>query len=708
MQVRFPLLLVSLLFVPSALLAQSTAFTYQGRLTAAGSSANGLYEMSFTLYDAVTNGHVIGTPVTVAPVAVSNGLFTVALGFGITAFTGPDRWLEIAVTVFGSDQPVITLVPRQSITPVPYALHAANAAGLMTFSSAPLDIKINSERVLRLDPGSGGTPNVIAGASVNGVAPGVLGATIGGGGTSAPGFEATNRVEANYGTISGGLDNTIRTGSRDSTIGGGDGNLIGTDSGWSTIGGGEANSIERNARYSVIAGGGLNSAGGFGSVISGGSLNGVKTNAEHASIGGGLRNWIAANAMFSTIGGGNGNTNSREYGTIGGGDLNITAGFYATVGGGRRNTSSGGFATIAGGYENAATSETSTVGGGFANSAGHEASTIAGGANNVTGGDYSAIGGGSGNTSSGDMATIGGGLGNVGSGQIATVAGGQNNTASGLWSTVTAGAANSASGDFATVGGGGHNLASGYGATVAGGGGLYFDGESAGNQAGARWSTVGGGALNAALGTNSTVGGGSYNIARGEHATIPGGFANHAEGAYSFAAGENASADHAGAFVWADSSFVALHSTTTNQFTARAAGGVRLFTDANATTGAELAPGSGTWSSLSDRNAKENFAAADPREILDKVAALPMTSWNYKAQDAKVRHLGPMAQDFHAAFGLGENDRTITTVDADGVALAAIQGLNAKLEEELKAKDARIARLERRLAEIEKRLGQSN
>ena len=190
---------------------------------------------------------------------------------------------------------------------------------------------------------------------------------------------------------------------------------------------------------------------------------------------------------------------------------------------------------------------------------------------------------------------------------------------------------------------------------------------------------------------------------------MPGGWGNTAEGDYSFAAGTGAQANHTGSFVWSDASLgTPLVSTSNHQFTARAAGGVRFFTDTNATTGAELAPGSGTWSSLSDRNAKENFAAANPREILDKVAALPMASWNYKAQDKSVRHLGPMAQDFHAAFGLGENERAITTVDADGVALAAIQGLNAKLEEELKAKDTRIAELERRLAGIEKRLAMAS
>jgi hypothetical protein len=93
------------------------------------------------------------------------------------------------------------------------------------------------------------------------------------------------------------------------------------------------------------------------------------------------------------------------------------------------------------------------------------------------------------------------------------------------------------------------------------------------------------------------------------------------------------------------------------------------------TAGATLAAGSGTWSILSDRNAKENFAPVEPRQVLDKVAAMPIETWNYKTQEGSIRHIGPMAQDFHAAFGVGENDKTITTVDADGVSLAAIQGL---------------------------------
>ena len=89
---------------------------------------------------------------------------------------------------------------------------------------------------------------------------------------------------------------------------------------------------------------------------------------------------------------------------------------------------------------------------------------------------------------------------------------------------------------------------------------------------------------------------------------------------------------------------------------------------------------SGVWTSVSDRNAKENFTAIEPAAVLAKVVALPITEWNYKVDRNGVKHLGPVAQDFHAAFGLGDSERAIGSVDEDGVALAAIQGLNQKVE----------------------------
>ncbi len=104
----------------------------------------------------------------------------------------------------------------------------------------------------------------------------------------------------------------------------------------------------------------------------------------------------------------------------------------------------------------------------------------------------------------------------------------------------------------------------------------------------------------------------------------------------------------------------------------------------------------------SDRDIKENFQAVDCDEILAKVSELPVTTWNYKHDEDEVRHIGPVAQDFRAAFGLGHDDVSITTLDTDGVALASIKALNQKLEREAEEKDAKIATLEERLQAMEK------
>src|SRR5690348_4374220 len=101
--------------------------------------------------------------------------------------------------------------------------------------------------------------------------------------------------------------------------------------------------------------------------------------------------------------------------------------------------------------------------------------------------------------------------------------------------------------------------------------------------------------------------------------------------------------------------------------------------------------------SLSDRNKKANFAAVNAREVLGRVVSLPIETWNYLSQGPAIRHIGPMAQDFHTAFGVGEDDTHINMVDANGVALAAIQGLYQLVQEQemqLTVLAARLATLE--------------
>jgi hypothetical protein len=118
--IKFMFLTLATLLAPSTFaVAQSTAFTYQGRLTDGTSPANNLYEMQFTLFDAATNGNLVGALVTLAPVPVTNGLFTVSLDFGASAFSGAPRWLEITLNLYGSDMVPTTLSPRQPITATP-------------------------------------------------------------------------------------------------------------------------------------------------------------------------------------------------------------------------------------------------------------------------------------------------------------------------------------------------------------------------------------------------------------------------------------------------------------------------------------------------------------------------------------------------------------------------------------------------------------
>jgi endosialidase-like protein len=277
-------------------------------------------------------------------------------------------------------------------------------------------------------------------------------------------------------------------------------------------------------------------------------------------------------------------------------------------------------------------------------------------------------------------------------GVSATIAGGgimgSRNTVTDDYGTVGGGIANQA-GDLslmtfatgATVAGGINNTASAFGATVAGG---------LSNTASATGSTIGGGNTNTASSISATVGGGFSNSASGDSATVPGGAQNAAAGTYSFAAGRRAKANHAGTFVWGDSTAADVASTGVNQFIVRSSGGIWLGTTSSpsipgtdflsTSTGAHLTT-TGIWTNNSDAASKENFEAIDRHELLEGLAALPMSTWSYKSDNGSIRHIGPMAQDFAAAFGVGNDDRSIGTLDADGVAFAAIQELYEEVQE---------------------------
>ncbi len=241
----------------------------------------------------------------------------------------------------------------------------------------------------------------------------------------------------------------------------------------------------------------------------------------------------------------------------------------------------------------------------------------------------------------------------------------------GLRNTAGANDGNRTDQAFGTVGGGVANVASGLVATV------------------------GGGTSNVAQGQGATIGGGSSNFANG-YATVPGGANNNASGAFSFAAGFRAKASTLGSFIWADSSNFDFGPSVNNFFGARATGGVGFTVAIDPSTGVvtqfcNFLPGSSGWACTSDRNAKENFESPSGEAILDRLVAMPLYVYNFKGADPANRNLGPTAQDFRAAFDLGNDDKSIAEGNLHGVALAAIQGLNARLESKVAEQAREIA-----------------
>jgi len=513
---------------------------------------------------------------------------------------------------------------------------------LGTTDDKAFEMKVNNQRVFRLEPDAI-SPNVIGGHRDNAVMGGANGATIGGGG----GVGQENLVQGLYGTI-----------------GGGRGNIVGDTA---TVGGGQENRV--SGQFSVVAGGIQNSATG-----------------SNSAIGGGHRNSIPFN-NFSTIAGGYTNEARADSSTIGGGVFNTVAvsAFRAAVAGGGNNSATGTSSTISGGEGNGADGDYAAIGGGLSNHTMAAGATISGGTKNQALGALSTIGGGGENRTISLGSTVAGGVTNAATRDLSTVGGGGLNTA---WAL------------FSTVGGGFLNGAHALNSTVAGGSGNLASGAS---------SVVGGGIGNAAEADNSTVSGGFLNRAENTNATVPGGANNAARGIGSFAAGTQSKANEAGTFVWADSLPLDFPSSTTNEFRVRATGGVWFVTEVapggGVTRAAYLPPGGTTWQQYStipsDRNIKQNIEQVDGVELLERLCSVEISTWNYNYQDPPVRHVGPIAQDFEEAFDLGSDGHQIDLIDANGIALAAIQGLNRKLEE----KDAEIDRLKSRLAAVEAKIG---
>jgi hypothetical protein len=662
------------------LLAQGTAFTYQGQLQQNGSPANGSYDLQFILYNASVGGSQAGPILTNSATAVSNGLFTMTLDFGEGIFTGTNYWLDIAVRSNGAGT-FAELSPRQPLTPAPYAVFAGTSSNLSgTVSVGQLNGTVGNSQLAH------NSITLTAGTGLSG------------GGTVALGG-ATTLTNAGVLSVTGNPDITATNAGGAVTLGdtATSSNAVGT-------------LVKRNASGNFAAG--TISATSFSGAFNGNG-NGL-TNLNASQLAGGV---VPTNMLsgfqppnYNTISGGFGN-NAAGFGAfIGGGEFNAATNQYATVGGGNQNTAGGPGATVAGGFDNIASAQTATIGGGYTNTVSSYSATVAGG-------QY--------NSASGDIATVGGGAGNSASGSEATVAGGLDNLASGADATVSGGADNAATADFATVLGGKYNGASGINATVAGGGGNNAAGDysfAAGSYAGALhqgsfvWADSQTAPFNStandqfavrASGGIRLAGDVELDSSTYHHLWLSGGNSTgYLYGSYP-ALGDGV---HLGYNYYYDADGNG-HVLNTGGGTSRLTvgygfislnvGGVaaapatqRLLANSSGVTV------NGTFNNSSDRNAKQDFAPVNPARILQEVAQLPVSEWSYK-EDAATRHIGPMGQDFYAAFNIGTDEKHIAPIDEGGVALAAIQGLNRKV-------DDKEARIQEQAAEINHLKQQNN
>ena len=607
--------LVLVVLVLPAHAGSTNSFTYQGELRLADTPIAGAHDFRFQLFNAETGGNQQGSQIELSSVPVLDGVFTVSLDFGSSAFTSQPRWLEIQVrdsSVGGSYQ---TLSPRTRLTAVPFALASnfALARSVNTDSIEPGAVgagQINTSQVQRrvADICTGGQ----AIAQIN--SDGSVACVSGGSGWSLTGNAGTNPANNFVGTTDAAplvlragnqrlaLFESVSTGQGPSAniIMGSPENFIGPGVRGATIGGGGAEDTSTTSR----------------------SANRVLSN--WGTVAGGFGNTAGSDSapqesLFPTVGGGWNNIAGRQYATVAGGFDNIARGSYSAIIGGDKNRVTEAHGVVAGGKDNQV----------------HE---IAG--------------------------TVSGGNTNFATGQNSTVAGGSSNTASNRSSTVSGGELNCAGGSFSWAGG--------------------------------RRAKVRPGSGSGAPGPSPPPTG------------IPPGCIDIDE--VSSLGGDQ------GTFVWADSQNQDFVSTGPNRFLVRAQGGfffgaggqpnipagrfINTSTDAHLTTG-------GAWTNSSSRYLKSDFESLDVSEVLAGVLELPISRWLYRDSPGEGQHMGPMAEDFYAIFGLGVDSSVISSVDASGVALAAIQGLNQQLEAENLAlrehnarQDAELDAMREELAEL--------
>jgi len=693
---------------------------YQAQVKLNGAPVNGSYDFQFKLYNSATpgSGVQVGTTEFLNDVVLANGLLDTVLDFAPTLpFDGYRRYLEIGVRAGGDNGAYQILSPRQPLVPTAYASHAlqAEVAQIAALDSVGTDsivdgsvkgFDVDATQVQLRVGGSCASGSAIR--AVNGDGTVSCEAVSGGGAGVADGSVTTAKLADNAVTAiklaSGSVDASKIVAGAVTSAAITDGAVAASDLAIGAVGAAaiadgavgvqeiDAASVQRRVSGTCASGNAIRTVNADGSVVcenaGGGGSSGwglagnTGTNPANQFLGTTdavdlvLRAANTPVARYNVTGGVpnvamGSPANTRASGVLGSvlagggmGDVaNHMADNYGVVAGGGANTagkpdgdpSNQSYATVGGGYSNSATAQFATIGGGFFNNAMGRHATVAGGSSGIAQGEYSMVPGGLNNSAGGDFSFAAGRFSRVRNAQDA----GESASCSATATCGDEGAfvwADAQTSPFALATSGPNQF------LVRAGGGVMFNAVELDNGLddfviGARPDGSGGDAdTDLVLRTRS-----------GKTARI---FVS----------------DTGGALLVNASRFA---------FGAQDGGSGRYI---NTGTGAYLSSG-GTWTNSSSRALKQDFAAVDVAGVLDRLLALPIQTWRYRSEDGAI-HMGPVAEEFRATFGLGLDGEHIATVDADGVALAAIQGLNAKLDAANRVLEQRVAVLERALERV--------
>lgn len=592
--------LVCALFVMCASEVYSAApksISVQGRLTDSLGVPlpPGVKGFLFRVFDAPVGGTEIWSGEDQFIPTDADGLWSAQVGaiVGLSdaVFTDTVRWLDILV--------LGTQLPRVRLVTGPYA-HRVSTVDGANGGHITSKVKIGPNNVnTGLEAYTAGASNTASGdysnigGGTNNTAGGIE-SVIGGGNANEAIFYGTvigggelNHAGNMYSVIGGGSFN--QSTGENSVVGGGDNNQA---RGWMSVVGGGSNNIA-DTGSSAVAGGRNNLAGAVDAFVGGGDQN--EALSPNASVLGGRDN--EATGIAASIVGGFHNRASGEFTSIVGGYGNKVRGRFAVIAGGGgsqaadSNSATGDWSFIGGGHHNIADGDSSIVVGGTRNTANARGAVVVGGSDNHARGDFSFIGGGGGmfadsNSAHGDFAVAVGGNHAIARGDFSFVGGGYSNRAFDNYTTAVGGYTNQVEGSYSAIVGGFSNWT--------GEGGQYkFIGAGRDNYVDASFSSIVGGDSNTVAGAYASVAGGRKNRADGSGSVCIGGHEDTCLGAdgatlggyrnrvastakYSMAAGKRAKADHAGSFVWGDSTDADFASTGVNQFLIRATGGVGI------------------------------------------------------------------------------------------------------------------------------------